>query len=405
MSRHTVEVDVLIIGGGVAGLWLLARLHAGGRRALLVERDALGSGQTVASQGIIHGGIKYALTGAASAASRAIADMPGAWRAAMDGRGMIDLGAARVLSERQYLWTTGGALSRLAGVAASKVIRTGVESLKPEARPACFAGASRSIDVYAVEEQVLEPRSVVSALVVAAGGDQAAIVRGEAEVTAEGATVRHAAGEISVRARRVVLSAGAGNAALIERGGLAGEVKMQRRPLHMVMARGVALPTIYGHCVAGALTDKPRVTITSQRQANGTMVWYVGGLIAEVEGVARSEREQVEFAKRELASCVPWVNQSATQWATLRVDRAEGLMPDGSRPDEPVIRTSADGRTVCIWPTKLAFAPLVAERLCAQFEREGMRDDGNSGVLLRDAAWPVPPVTALPWDAEDVAWN
>ncbi|MGH7133292.1 MAG: FAD-dependent oxidoreductase, partial [Phycisphaerales bacterium] len=252
-----------------------------------------------------------------------------------------------------------------------------------------------------------EPRCVVSALVVAAGGERAAIVHGEAGLTTEGATVRHADGEISVRARRVVLSAGAGNAALIERAGLAGEVKMQRRSLHMVMVRGTVLPAIYGHCVAGALTDKPRVTITSQRQANGTIVWYVGGLIAEGDGVARSHHEQAAFAKRELAACVPWVDLTGVgmQWATLRIDRAEGLMPDGSRPDEPVVRSAADGRVVCVWPTKLAFAPLVAERLCAQFEHEGVRDTGNSGVLSREPAWPMPPVAPLPWDAEGVAWD
>ena len=59
---HTI--DVLIAGGGIAGLWLLNLLTRRGYSALLLEADALGCGQTLASQGMIHGGIKYALAGA-----------------------------------------------------------------------------------------------------------------------------------------------------------------------------------------------------------------------------------------------------------------------------------------------------------------------------------------------------
>ena len=58
------RVDVLIFGGGGAGLWLLDELHRAGHRVMLAECDALGAGQTVASQGIIHGGLKYTLPGA-----------------------------------------------------------------------------------------------------------------------------------------------------------------------------------------------------------------------------------------------------------------------------------------------------------------------------------------------------
>ena len=39
-------VDVAIFGGGVAGLWLLNRLHREGYQALLLEADRLGAGQT-----------------------------------------------------------------------------------------------------------------------------------------------------------------------------------------------------------------------------------------------------------------------------------------------------------------------------------------------------------------------
>ena len=58
-----VTVDVLIIGGGIAGLWTLACLQKAGYKAVLLESQSLGHGQTRYAQGIIHGGTKYALSG------------------------------------------------------------------------------------------------------------------------------------------------------------------------------------------------------------------------------------------------------------------------------------------------------------------------------------------------------
>lgn len=71
-----LSTDIVIVGAGVAGLWLNARLRALGYSTVLVENARLGGGQTFKAQGIIHGGAKYALHGALTGASEAIADMP-----------------------------------------------------------------------------------------------------------------------------------------------------------------------------------------------------------------------------------------------------------------------------------------------------------------------------------------
>ena len=65
-----MQVDVLIFGGGAAGLWLLDELARRGDRVLLLEA-VRPAGQTIASQGIIHGGLKYTLQGAPDAVGRA----------------------------------------------------------------------------------------------------------------------------------------------------------------------------------------------------------------------------------------------------------------------------------------------------------------------------------------------
>ncbi len=50
--------DIIVFGGGIAGLWLSNVLVREGYDVILIESDRLGCGQTLASQGMIHGGQK-----------------------------------------------------------------------------------------------------------------------------------------------------------------------------------------------------------------------------------------------------------------------------------------------------------------------------------------------------------
>ena len=74
---HDTDLDIAIFGAGIAGLWTLARLRQSGYRVATFERHALGGVQSIASQGIIHGGTKYALTGKLTGSAMAIGEMPG----------------------------------------------------------------------------------------------------------------------------------------------------------------------------------------------------------------------------------------------------------------------------------------------------------------------------------------
>ncbi|MGB1685791.1 MAG: FAD-dependent oxidoreductase, partial [Pseudomonadales bacterium] len=83
----TIRLDIAILGGGIAGLWLVNRLQQAGYSTCLIERHGLGGEQTLASQGMIHGGIKYTLGGALTNASETIAAMPERWQACLRGEG------------------------------------------------------------------------------------------------------------------------------------------------------------------------------------------------------------------------------------------------------------------------------------------------------------------------------
>jgi glycerol-3-phosphate dehydrogenase len=402
-------LDALILGGGVAGLWTLHELTARGRSALLLDTQPLGTGQTIASQGIIHGGVKYALTGQASAASRAIADMPALWSACLRGDGPVDLRSVRVLSPCQYLWTTTGLGSRLAGLAASKAIRTGVRAVHGADRPAAFREAPPGVSVYAVDEPVLEPRSLIHAL--AAPLARRIIVGPVSLARSAGGGVIAQTQAGAFTARCAILTAGAGNARLLEALGAARLATQQVRPLHMVMARGPGLPPIFAHCVH--LSDKPRLTITTQPDHTGTPVWYIGGQLAE-RGVDQSPADLIAAARREVAACLPWLNLGPVAWSTLRVDRAEGSLapasattPTPARPDGPVI-TSGEG-VIAGWPTKLALAPLLAKRMAEHVSATATppptpiptpTDTASLGALR-----PPAPVAPLPWDVPEATWT
>jgi len=171
-----------------------------------------------------------------------------------------------------------------------------------------------------------------------------------------------------IRAQRIVLSAGAGTAELLEALGLSRPA-MQRRPLHMILAKGPGLKPLYAHCLGGG--TKPRITVTTHPAADGQWVWYMGGDIAESEGVAREPAEQIATAKKEIAQLLPWIDLSTTQWATLRVDRAEPLQTGLTRPDNAFL--AEEGRLLVGWPTKLALAPDFSDRVIASLQRDGIQ--------------------------------
>ena len=381
--------QVLILGGGIAGLWLLARLRSAGYGVLLVETTALGGIQTLASQGIIHGGIKYALTGHLTGAAQAIAAMPARWRACLEGRGELDLRRARLLASHQYLWSSGGVASELAGLFASRVMRGRVTAVEGAERPALFRHGDFHGHVYRLDEPVLDPASLSAALAALAG--DACLAAGHIELL-EGRTLALTGPDGAralVRPQRLVLAAGAGNGDLLAGLGRSRPAQ-QLRPLRMLMARG-DLPELYAHCLGAGAT--PRLTVTSQPLASGERVWYLGGQVAEA-GVRRSPDQQLAAGRQELANLLPWLEQGGLRWASLSIDRAEPRQPGGLRPDQPMV-DEAEGVLVT-WPVKLAFAPLVADQVLERLAGAGIQPAG--AALERPGGWPAPPLGRLPWE-------
>ena len=385
---HPLSTDVLIVGGGIAGLWLNARLRRLGYSTLLVERGSLGGEQSVKSQGIIHGGAKYALHGALTGASEAIADMPRRWREALSGSGELDLSGVRLLSEAHYLWSPGTLAGNLTSFFASKAVRGRVDQVKGEQLPPALQDRKFKGKVYRLAELVLDVPSLITRLAELAGDGLLAAL--DIQPLRDGTQLSGLRIEgREIRAQRVVLSAGAGNAQLLATLGIE-QPKQQLRPLHMVLAKGPALKPLYAHCLGGG--PKPRVTVTTHPAADGQWVWYLGGDLAEADGVARDEASQIKAAQQELAELLPWVDQSATRWATLRVDRAEPAQSGLVRPDNAFL--AEDGPLLVGWPTKLALSPDFADRVVAALQRDNIQPGDHPAL----PPLPRPAVAQPAWE-------
>jgi len=385
---ESLSTDILIVGGGIAGLWLNARLRRAGFSTVLVENTALGGVQSMRSQGIIHGGTKYALHGALTGASEAIADMPALWRDCLAGTGEVDLRGVRVLSDAHYLWSPGGLAGNLTSFFASKAVRSRVAQVKGTDLPPALQDKAFKGKAYRLTELVLDVPSLIARLAELAGDGLLAGERLEALRDGDKLVGLRVDGR-EIRAQRVVLSAGAGNEALLRELGLE-RPEMQRRPLHMVLVTAPTLKPLYAHCLGGG--PKPRVTVTTHPLSNGDWVWYLGGDIAEASGVARNEAEQIAEAQRELHKLVPWIDLSAARWATLRVDRAEPSQNNLLRPDSAFL--AEDGALLVGWPTKLALAPNFADRVLESLEKSGIRPQASAAL----PALPRPAMARPVWE-------
>ncbi len=385
---ESLSTDVLIVGGGVAGLWLNARLRRLGFATLLVDKGTLGGGQSVKSQGIIHGGTKYALSGALTGASEAIADMPRRWREALEGKGELDLSGVRLLSDAHYLWSPGTLAGNLTSFFASKAVRSRVGQVKGDELPPALQHPKFKGKVYRLSELVLDVPSLIARLAELAGDSLLACQQIEPLLDDNELVGLRVDGR-GIRAQRIVFSAGGGTAELLASLGLQ-QPAMQRRPLHMVILKAPTLKPLYAHCLGGG--TKPRITVTSHPTADGEWVWYLGGDLAEADGVARDEAAQIAVAKKELAELVPWIDLSSAQWATLRIDRAEPAQSALARPDNAFL--AEQGRLLVGWPTKLALSPDFSDRVEAALARDGIRPGQHPAL----PELPRPPLTGPFWE-------
>lgn len=390
-----IRKDIVIFGGGIAGLWLLNRLRNAGYDAVLLEQQALGAGQSVASQGMIHGGMKYALAGKLTGASEAIADMPRRWRDCIAGKGDVDLRGTPLLSDTYYMWPRESLRSRVNAFLGSKAVRGKADSVSAEELPVFFKGRIRG-PLYRLQDIVLDVPAVLQKLADNMQGHVHAIDWSSARLepaSGGGIAALYLPGGQVLQAGMFISTSGEGSEFFLQQLQPQG-VAMQRRPLQMVVVKHQLRDPVYVHCVSDQLTATPELTITTHPCRDGTTAWYLGGELAEA-GARMDATTLLDTTRRKLAGLFPWCDFSSARFHSFHINRAEARQSDGKRPDTPSILAS--GNLLFCWPTKLTLAPDLAQRVLQELHTRGVLPATVPSAPLQGLA--TPHIATTPWDA------
>lgn len=389
------NLDIIIFGAGIAGLWTLARLRQQGYNAILLEIDAIGAGQTIKSQGIIHGGLKYALAGKLNAATTSLQDMPRLWQECLQGTGEIDLSAVKILADGQYMWSANKVTGGIATLFASNSLKSLVKAVTKVNWPLAINNAAIASKLYKLQEVVLDVPSLLQALAdqllpycIKIDSDYKLEIDEDNHI--KSVTINHGSNKLQLIAQQYIFTAGSGNEALTKN--LSNAPIMQRRPLQMVIVKSKNLLPVFGHCIG--LASVPRLTITTHTAKDGTPIWYLGGKLSE-EGVSKSSQALINFAQQELATLFPKIDLSAAKYATFFVDRAEAKQDNGSKPNSTTM--FSNNNYITAWPTKLAFAPLLAQQILDKLQQSNIKPKFKE-LDLQQYNLPHPNIALPIWD-------
>lgn len=370
----------IIVGGGISGLWLAAELKARDIPCCVIEKSALGQGQTLASQGMIHGGTKYALDGLLTKAASEIGAMPTRWKQALKGEGTVDLSRVQLEREDQLLWSVESIAANLLGFFASKAMRSRMERIDPQSE-AAFSHPSFKGHLYRLSEPVLKLDTLVHAFAEILDGqifhaEATQLLMQDDKVVGVETTAGQIHGD-------VILTAGEGTEALLS--GLPGNhPAMQRRPLAMAVCKlAQPIPKVFGHQLGSG--SKPKLTV-STHEFEGAQYLYLGGQLAE-DGVVQDDDTVCSNAQRALSEALSWLEPHVESTHVFRVNRAEPSTHEGNRPDTAFV--SKLNNLIVAWPTKLALAPALADQVLQLLDEES-----KSTTLPQ---WPKAPEGHYPW--------
>ena len=354
------RLDVVVFGGSIAGLWLFSLLRQRGYRAVLLTRGLLGRGQTLWSQCMIHGGVKYLLNGKLTNLSETIADMPARWRAHFDGCDEPNLSGVPLQSEAYYMFSNADRFSRLLSFLGSRALRGRVVRLKRGEFPAVFADRRFRGKVYRLHDIVVDMPALLARLASVAPQDLYDIGTDAIGLRPADDGWELRIGSVRCRARRCLFAAGDGNEELMRLAGIE-DIPMQRRAMQQIFMRSPQLPELYAHYIDGVFRYSPLLTISTHSDGAGGCYWSIGGDVA-TSGAERTGAEQIEQTRSYLTELLPWLVPADAHWETANLSVAE---PEagGLLPNEPFVQMR--GRVIVAWPSKLTLVPVMADRVLA----------------------------------------
>lgn len=395
----TMEVDVVIVGGGIQGLWLLADLLAAGYHAVLLERMRPGFGQTGHSHVFIHEGHIYAsmLRERDDDILQRVDSLAKAntlWKAALAAGRLQNL---TTLKSNFYI----GWDDRIkGGLFEQRCALTNLPLEEVYTSPSEFGTLAKMASLYKSEGVCLESNALLNQLMnfgnlhelvacchkISAKANDSGCFDFLAEHDADYAREHNKIRSIQVRAGAVVLSAGAGNETLIkdlfDTAPLPTDpraIRQQTVKTFMLVLRHLndSLPL-----VTGMFPDFGGIFIVSRQDSQGRMIWLIGDKqrrLVPVPGEMTTFDAITWFQnlKNALELLLPDIIENAVnyEWGIYEATKAERwtenkkLEGGGGFPEGYHIHKHPTQSIWLAWPTLLTFAPLVANSVVTELKQ------------------------------------
>lgn len=351
------RTDVLIAGGGIAGMLIATRIAELGYRCVLVEPKALAAEQSGHSHGYVHRGYIYlraegGLVDELRTAREKWDDFisnpsPVAPCSDYSVIGFENPEVARYASET---WSA-------AGLPVNRIARAGW--------PSPLTGSPLTV-AYRTAEQSFDFTSVISNLRArlrqshtVLGSVTRIYLRGKTctgvELSSQGRTHR-------VNARYIVLAAGTGISSILENTLGRFQSVPNVRTSYMLVIRGKALRPL------SAILPENRfygLFMVSRSRGDET-AWLVSnylsyGGICGVTGT--SAKTWVQATLRVLDGMFPFLNEGELQWGIYAAPKAEFRRDPERMPEGKVIEHLGLTNVSAVWPTKLTLGPVIAAEL------------------------------------------
>lgn len=406
-----IGVDILIIGGGAQGLWLLNDLTKRNYRAVLLERRELGGGQTCHSHGLIHRGHYYddidmmIILNAAAQFWKAFVVEKGLGRADTS-RALAGFGAGAAVQRHKYFWNAAGL------------------NFSPCARddfPAMLQGG-KVCHLFQTDEFSVDTSEVVAEL--AHDVDHAIYkldeCKGSLEFEMDGASVVRVTAllsgcEVTFKPSFVVFSAGVGNYSLLAKLGAdnnvvpAGTPVQAQRKNHMMVLRGPTLPLITAvFPIRGGLDG---VFLCSRRDPDSREpVWLISDHNSTPFPMSNEEESSIgpepseEWVQRMMVSLRATAPQLLTDRSAQDVQVAvyTGLTSErnfgiGSHMTDLFIDPLGFENLLTVWPTKLTMTPFASNVVLRFIRPKVPEPSGKWPIVDRDVKLPGPKIAREMW--------
>ncbi|MDQ6948884.1 MAG: FAD-dependent oxidoreductase, partial [Actinomycetota bacterium] len=349
----------MIVGGGVAGLWLLNELRTCGWSAILVTQGELGGRQTGHSHGYIHRGHLYRQAVRGTKAGEAVQDLFLAsllWDEWLENnepeydklpapheQGLFGFRSEERGRECDALWASYGLTS------------------VPADAPSVFDGSAMHC-LRVADARCLNTTWLTQTLV---GDLHASIIEidhdpvfNKAGQRITSVDVQIADETITLSTRAVVLTAGSGNQALVD--------AIHGKPRRMAVDRSAHMLVVEGskeilEPVSGIfeLNSEDALFLVSRiDSARNAVVWLVSDSCRQTD----AER-WLEHVDAELAEVFPSFSplRNKLLWGLYYAPKAELIHADLSAGRTPTLHIDRVlDNAWCVWPIKLTLAPLAA---------------------------------------------